>query len=640
MSITLWQYYLDLAHSFADNAFGGIETLADWESQREQRHREFMKSMGLEPSPDRCDPVVEEVGTVEGEGYVVRKLAFQILPDCWATSCLFLPNPLPEKKLPGVLYVCGHSGIGVLGYHTHAVMWARRGYGCLVLDTIEQHDNPGDHHGLYYGTDPEWVSMGYTAAGGELWNSIRALDVLASRPEIDADRIGTTGNSGGGAASFFLAIADPRIKAVATACGVTVPGHTLDHRHLMHHCDCMYAHNPFQRDTSEFAALIAPRPVIFCFAREDVLFSPAEFRGMAERTKRIYRLYDREDACRLFEYEGPHGYRPKTVEAINRWFDEHVAGEDRPTLERGTEEQTERAMALFNGRPPASDKLAVLPELLTPLGSVELPQGEEDWPSIRSAAVRTLREDVFHAFDRMNETMEVEVIGEWLQGETPYKNYRGRIGGMNVWFEISDPPKAGGAVVVGLANQDENVHGILADLGALAQGNVIAAVEPRGSGFTSAPDGQRNFFLRAGAITGITPVMLMIRDLQEVISYLRSLPEMEGREVVLFGRGDAAVACIYTAVLDETVAGVVAEGLPKSHRRSAQVLGILRTLDIDHAVGLLAPRPVGLAAPTHYRMSWARRVYGRLGCPERLVVAQAGVGKVLRGVIERPPAAQ
>ncbi|HSA39016.1 MAG TPA: acetylxylan esterase, partial [Mycobacterium sp.] len=146
-------------------------------------------------------------------------------------------DPLPAGRLPAVLYVCGHGHSGVLHYQAHGLQWARRGYACLIVDTTEQHDNPGEHHGLYYGLHDEWISLGYSGAGGELWNSLRGLDVLCALPEVDPARIGATGISGGGAHSLFVGLADDRVRAVATACGVALSPWTLAHRHLLNHCD-------------------------------------------------------------------------------------------------------------------------------------------------------------------------------------------------------------------------------------------------------------------------------------------------------------------------------------------------------------------------------------------------------------------
>lgn len=370
MSLTLWQYYLKCAENLAKNAFKGITTPDDWKKSRGVIKSQFFKSMGLSPMPEKCDLKITDYGEFKGKGYIAKKIAYQIFPDCWGSGHFYLPDPMPAGKLPAVLFVCGHHPIGIHGYQDHAALWARRGYACFIFDTIEQHDNTGTHRGLIGGFRPDWLSMGYTAAGGELLNSIRALDVLCSMKEIDTERIGATGISGGGANSFYVTIADERIKALATVAGVATPEYTLGHRHFLHHCDCMYFHNPYMRDTSEFAALIAPRPLLYCFASEDGLFSQAEYKSLAERTGRIYELLGCADKCQLFEYPGPHAYQPETVEAVNKWFDKFVAGEDHPLIQREELEHRPAVLSVFEGKVPQPDRLDILPELLTPPVSI------------------------------------------------------------------------------------------------------------------------------------------------------------------------------------------------------------------------------------------------------------------------------
>ena len=637
MGITLWQYYLDMAARITDGALEDVASLEEWEAVREGRKREFFRSMGLDPMPERCDLRLAEHGEFAGDGYRARKIAFQILPDCWATACVFYPDPLPAEKAPGVLYVCGHTHIGVWGYQPHAMMWARRGYVCLVVDTIEQHDNPGEHHGLYYGGGYDWLSLGYSGAGGELWNSIRALDVLADLPEVDAERIGSTGNSGGGALSFYVGIADERIKAVATSCGVTRPKHTLARRNVMGHCDCIYNHNPFQRDTADFAALMAPRPLLFCFGASDGLFTPEEFRSLTETVRKVYALHGCEERCDLSEHPRGHGYQPKTIRAINEWFDRYVAGETRPDLELGERELPESVTAVFNGLTPNNDHLDLLPQLLSSIGSIRLPEDAEDWRGLREEAVARLRTEALHTLDSTDEELVAEQVGDWDLGDVETsrrKAYACKLGGMDVWIDASTRPDDSDSVLVSLAERHETARDAIRRLADYAAGQTLVGIEPRGAGFSGNRD-QGHHLLRAGALTGLTPTMLLIHDLEHVMAWLRAQPYVEGKKVFLHGRGEAGVACLYHGVMHEDVAGVITEDLPATHRDGAYILGVLRVMDINHAVGLMAPRPVAALVRTPlYPKHWAKRVYDRLGLPDRLVGAWTSTQTAFDRVLE------
>jgi hypothetical protein len=147
MSITLLQYYTNLASEINSNAFAGIRTLQDWERGRDALRRRYLHSLGLEKLPESRDPRLEEHRAFRGEGYTARAVSYQIVPDCYGSALIFAPDPLPKARCPGVLYLCGHANFGILDYHPHALMWARRGYVCVIIDAIRQADNTGEHSG-------------------------------------------------------------------------------------------------------------------------------------------------------------------------------------------------------------------------------------------------------------------------------------------------------------------------------------------------------------------------------------------------------------------------------------------------------------------------------------------------------------
>lgn len=622
MSITLWQCYQNIAARISQNALSGLTSCEDWEAGRAGLRREFFASMGLDPMPGKDGLRTADWGEFSGPGYKARKVAYELAPDCWGTGTAFIPDPAPAGRAPAVLYACGHKPIGIHGYQDHAIMWARRGYVCFIFDTIEQHDNPGEHHGLYHASRFDWVSTGYSGAGGELWNTIRALDVLAGLPDVDPERIGATGNSGGGALSFYIGVADERVKAVATSCGMTTPDLTIARRNMMGHCDCIYNHNPYQRDTAEFAALMAPRPLLFCYAIHDGLFNVPEYKAIAERTRRVYQLYGCPEKCALFDYPGPHGYQPESIQAINAWLDEHVAGEEMPALERGPVETEERVATVFNGLSPAPNRLELLPDLLTVRGGVRLPQDAGEWPAIREEAVRGLREKVLHAALRRPEASEPELIGDWRSGPDPANRrmeYRAEIEGVEVWWTLHNRCDRTDVAVVTVASPEQTERQAVHAAAGFAPEHALVALEPRGAGFSHCST-QETHLLRAGALVGLTPAMLMIQDLEAMMGFVREHPFAKGKRIVLHGKGEAAVACLYHAVLHEDIAGVVLEDLPPSHRKGGYILGILKRMDIPEALGLLAPRPAAASLGLRTNKHWPRRAYERVGAEGKLLV--------------------
>jgi hypothetical protein len=144
--------------------------------------------LGLWPLPEKTPLKAAVTGTVEGDNIVVEKIHFQSKPGLYVTGNLFRPKKV-AGKLPTVLYVCGHSGAGRNGgkvkFQDHGIWFAQNGYVCLIIDTLQLGEIPGIHHGTYNLNRWWWQARGYTPAGVECWNGVRAIDylgALAPRP--------------------------------------------------------------------------------------------------------------------------------------------------------------------------------------------------------------------------------------------------------------------------------------------------------------------------------------------------------------------------------------------------------------------------------------------------------------------------
>lgn len=623
MGITLWQNLSDQAEKMAVNALKDVNTLEEWKRLRQQIKEEFMCSMGLNPLPDKCDLKITEYGVFSGKGFRGRKIGFQILPDCWTSACVYYPDPMPKNRLPGVLYVCGHASNGTYDYQAHPIMWARRGYVCLIVDTIEQNDNPGEHHGFETGKINSWLSMGYTASGGEMWNAMRALDVLEKDSHVDPERLAVTGVSGGGACSFHLAVADERIKSVSTLCGVSTPYDAIANRHLISHCNCIYPNNIYRRDTSEFAALIAPRAALFCNADDDILFHPDVISAMVERTSKIYALYGCKELCKLVTCPGRHGDHPEFDEATAQWFDSHVAGKKCPSVKLGNSELTEKDVSVFNGCTPSPNRTDLLPQLISRRGSVPLPNKPEDWKKIRRKALEVL--PVFPGDDGKS---FMKQTGIWSIKNGTTSEHRGQIEGIDIWSYVLKPVKSKPKLILGIAGPGDGSRDILGNIYECMEPGAAACggFEPRIAGLTSlAPDKGLFSICKllpfAFPLTGTTPVMMTSHDIGIALDHLCGIRDLKGHEIYIYGKAEAGVAALYRGLIDERIAGVILEDAPSSHLYGAPIIDILKAFDMPQAVGLMAPRKVALVNPAHNAWTWPKRAYERLGCPEHFIEA-------------------
>ena len=214
-------------------------------------------------------------------------------------------------------------------YQHHGAWFAQNGYVCLVIDTLQMGEIEGLHHGTYRENMWWWNARGYTPAGVEAWNSIRAIDYLVSRPEVDPNRIGMTGRSGGGAYSWYTAALDDRIKVAVPVAGITnLHNHVVDGC-VEGHCDCMYMVNTYRWDYPQLAALIAPRPLLISNTDRDKLFPFDGVVDIYQKVRRLYELDGKGDDIALQMAAGPHEDLQVLQLYALQWFNQHLKGENR-----------------------------------------------------------------------------------------------------------------------------------------------------------------------------------------------------------------------------------------------------------------------------------------------------------------------
>ena len=310
-----------------DNELTQVKTLAEWQDAKPELREQLFDMLGLSPRPEKTPLQSETTATTEAADFIVERVHFQSLPGLYVTGNFYRPRNI-DGPLPTILYVCGHGKVkkddvsfgNKTHYHYHGAWFARNGYACLTIDTLQLGEIEGLHHGTYNLDRWWWNSHGYTPAGVEAWNCIRALDFLESRPEVDAKRIGVTGRSGGGAYSWWIAALDDRIQ-----CAVPVAGITSLRDHVITgcvegHCDCMYMVNTFRWDFAKVAALVAPRPLLISNTDKDTIFPLEGVIDIHRQVRHIYELHDVGENLGLQITEGPHEDTQELHIHAFRWF--------------------------------------------------------------------------------------------------------------------------------------------------------------------------------------------------------------------------------------------------------------------------------------------------------------------------------
>ncbi len=522
-----------------------VTTRADWEDSRDQRRAELREMLGLHPEPPRTDLHPTVTGTVEGDGFVVENLHFQPMPRLYLAANLYRPKTV-TGRLPAVLYVCGHSHVEENGvslgnktaYHHHGVWFARHGYVCLIIDTVQWGELVGHHHGTYRLGRWWWASRGFTPAGVEAWNGIRALDYLESRPEVDRDRLGMTGRSGGGAYTWWVAALDERVKVAAPTAGITsLRNHVVDGC-LEGHCDCMFMNNIFQWDFDRVAALVAPRPLLILNTDKDDIFPLDGVFSVYRSARRIYSLLGAEDAIGLHIAEGPHEDMPPLHVGAFAWFERFLKGGQRmdPPGEPARKSLAPSQLRVFSS-PPADERTTRIDEdFVTPAPAPEVPATAAAWAALRETWMTALRDRVFRPGPGDTVTADAPTVG------------------LRASWTATSPDEA----------------------------TLALAEAPGWTGDDRKHTQRRRRLLLLGTSLEREQVSV-IREL--IRDHHHTHPN---RPLRLQARGDLAALALYAAVLEPGVARLDLTDLPESHTTSPCLPGILRFLDLPQTLALAA----------------------------------------------------
>lgn len=317
------------------NTQSELSHIADWPAFQKQSREQLLEMLGLSPMPKRTPlkPVI--TGTIDHGDFIVEKLHFQSSPGLYVTGNLYRPKNLTGKA-PAILYVCGHGQVikdGIaygskVHYQHHPAWFARHGYVCLIIDTMQLGEIEGVHHGTHRLNRWWWISRGYTPAGVEAWNGIRAVDYLVSRPEVDAEKIGITGRSGGGIYSWWAAGIDERIKVAIPVAGVTDLRNYVVDGCVTGHCDCMFMVNTYRWDYPKLATLFAPKPLLISNSDRDPIFPIDGVFRTYQTVRSVYEKMDKGDLLALNTVAGPHMDIQELQIHAFRWMNHYLKEKD------------------------------------------------------------------------------------------------------------------------------------------------------------------------------------------------------------------------------------------------------------------------------------------------------------------------
>jgi cephalosporin-C deacetylase-like acetyl esterase len=596
----------------------GFATAHHLDRYRQQYREKMIRLLGG-PFPNKTPLNARTTATLDYPDYRIEKIVFESQPGFPVTANLYLPRR-GRAPHPAILFPLGHEA----GAKAHEawqyalVSFARKGYVCLAWDPIGQgeriqlwDDDFQESKVVRSTTEHTIVGLQTLLVGDPLarytiWDGIRALDYLLSRPEVDPARVGVTGNSGGGTHTAYLASLEDRFAAAAPSCYLTSWRRLLETIGPQDAEQCIPGWLAEGLDHADFVLSFAPKPYLMLVAIRD-FFSLAGARDTYQEAARVYDSLGAGARFGKFEADDGHGYTQPRRLAAYRFFGQHLLGaEDTEGEPLVTILREEELWATATGQV-----------------STALPQAE----TVHSLNLKRLNQ-------LRGQTASLDALRKLLQfspdpnvpvsrsyGSLDRDGYRIEKLTLEAEAGITLPallylPNGSGkrpAIVLAHGQGKAAAHPWAEAL--TRRGEIVLSLDLRGLGETRAVS-ERNgsdwarFFgdyesAMTAMLTGKPLVAMRAEDVSRSLEWLRARPEVDPTDLMAYGIDQAAIPVLFAAALDARVRKVTLERMLISYEAVVRhrlhrlqwenaIPGVLRHFDLPDIVRLLAPRPVRL----------------------------------------------
>ncbi|HUQ67294.1 MAG TPA: alpha/beta hydrolase family protein [Flavitalea sp.] len=551
-----------------------LKTKSDWLKRQETVRKKLDKLLGTLPAKGALEPEVS--GVVHKEGYRIEKIIFQPIPGYYETGALYIPDNL-KGKAPAILNVIGHDQISFREQYYQVIITNLLKKGMIVFAI----DPPGQgEHVQYYDSALKFSAVGYSVlehayfgnvcfltganpAKYFIWDAMRAIDYLITRPEVDPERIGATGFSGGGTVSAYVAAYDDRVKVVVP-CSWPIAYQALIQTKGVQDAETIFIGGLAEGITYEdLIEVRAPKPTLMSFTSRDEYLVLQGARDALREAKNAYKAFGKENNVQLVEDDDKHSMTPKIRLKIYDFFQEHfnLPGDS------------------------AEDKLDLATEkelMVTPTGQIATYKGgkmifdlnkEEANPLIKK--LQESRQNINHHLATV--TMKAKKISGYIspdsKNQEPFINGRYVRDGYKVELDVVPGENKEYAIPILLFTPDDNKqHPAIiylhskgknanADPGGeieklVKKGYVVAAADVLGVGATKRTAGREYTDGNTAILIGRSMVGIQAGDIVRVSNYLKNQPGVNRNKIGAIAFNEICLALIHAAAFDTIINNV------------------------------------------------------------------------------------
>ena len=634
-------------YDIRDGEIAKLKTRSDWEKRQALVKEKLLELVG--PFPEKTPLNVSITDVLHKDGFRVEKIIYESMPDFYVTGCLFIPDKI-DGEVPAVLNVIGHNQEAFRAelYQKVYLNLVRKGIIVLAIDPIGQGE-----HVQYYDPGINFSSIGYTVIehcylGNQcflsgvspgryfIWDGIRGIDYLLTRDDVDPERIGVTGFSGGGTITSYIAAFDDRVKVSVPCSWSTASRRQLETKGVQD------AETIFVRGLAEGITLEdlievrAPKPTLMTFVSRDQYLSIQGARESFREAKKAYALLGHEDNLELVEDDYEHWMTPKIRLKMYEFFMRHFNLPGDPA-----EEEVEiLSEAELTVTPTGQISTSLGGDMVFDVNKRETEELIKDLEKSRKNIARHLSGVMVKAKDisgyTVSEVFEYEpflngryqrdgyTVGKYaIKGEGDYVIPLllfvpdGITGKHPALVYLHQEGKAAEALPGGEIEKLVKKGYIVAAVDVMGTGETKnTATRPLGPGYTAVLIGRSIVGIQAG-------------DIVRAVGYLKSLDDVDNNKVGAVAVGEICLPLIHAAAFDTSIDNVTLIGSPISYRSIAMnrfykiglienegggighpyeidfswgIAGVLTGYDLPDLIGCIAPRKVVLADLQNQRL--------------------------------------
>lgn len=661
-----------------DSVVASFRTKEDWKRRQDMARKTMLANIGGFPEKTPLHPKI--TGTLQQDGFRIEKIIFESVPGYYIPGALFIPDNIAGKR-PAILYVTGHSTSGYSSrvYQTMILNLVKKGFIVFAIDPAGQGERL-QYYDAKKGESiiPDGPTREHTFAGLQcaltgtslgkyfIWDGIRAIDYLVTRPEVDANRIGITGRSGGGTQSAYISAFDDRIAAAAPE------NYFTSHRRLLESRGPQDAEQNFYHWLSDGTAiedllvLRMPKPTLLVTTTRDI-FSIQGTREMFREIVKGYVAFGAEKNFQMVEDHAAHASTKRNHEETYRFFQKYLSMPGSAVDEAV--------------KPLSAQDLAV-----TKTGQIATSFGGETVFSLNSKESEKLYQKILVSRKKNEDLASVKIRSAALSGyQAPEREmkvvYRGSYQRDGYTVGMYALPGEGAYVIPLLLAVPEGeithhtpviyIHPEGKEEGIAVGGNiekmvkqgyVVATPDLSGTGELK-PD--LRFLAEAsfGAILiGRSIVGIQASEIVRVTNFLKELPQLKTDHVQAVAFGEACPALLHAAAYEPAISNVMLVEAPVSYYDITQtrmyglsqsfnwgVAGALTAYDLPDLAACVAPRKLTFIGLQHAdkepasddlvsdQMAFPKAVYAKRapGNLKILSTPEAGAGQALAGWLEK-----